>query len=293
MILTKVNVFNKTMILLLLSLYHQSILKANINKETSYKHWARSYLVSSIFINEYVSIEDNVQQNDNDKISPELWFRAYFALQSSTIKDQHILETQKVMQRLKQQRAKLEKKEKNSIFLSVANKFDKDINSHLPVIAKSLKKGAEKRDWNKLSYSFKFDNPKCILSHKIQKMIVGLQKNIEKAKSDIASITNQNDLYCILISLMSNSIRIKHNLNINPSIVIKYLLQVNPDVLKDETIAALTIISFMQEKNYTESLRVLLKLQEANQTYRFVYDKVQRIFSAQEKGAGKVSIRSL
>jgi len=51
-------------------------------------------------------------------------------------------------------------------------------------------------------------------------------------------------------------------------------------------------LSFFQERDYAESLRILMTLAETTPALRFIYDSVQRIYSLRQQGKGEVVLKN-
>jgi hypothetical protein len=98
---------------------------------------------------------------------------------------------------------------------------------------------------------------------------------------------------CLVFAFMTESIDAKESGGFDPLALLQAIQLTGSKLAEDEVLQIASVVRFLEKKRYPESLRILMDLQDSNNSYRLAVDTVQRIFSIRQQGSGKVAIRGI
>lgn len=265
--------------------------------------WAASYLLSTAFIVEYLSV-DALQPQARGTTGPwsAPWLRAYFAASSLRAKGQSGPSSPELAARLQAHSdvaaaSKLDKAAESDLVAQ----SEGEARAGMELIAASFNPAAAKR-WQHLAAAYALPAPTCPLDYAEVKAFAAHQHQLQLAGS--GQSINQMSLLkplrgwseakiqCLAFALMQG-VADRLDQGFDPLPLITALTVSGAPMAKDISMRALAATRLLQLGEYPETLRTLLELVDLDDDYRLPYELVQRAYSLRQKGGGSVALQGI
>jgi hypothetical protein len=267
--------------------------------------WANTFLLNSVLTEDYRAMMEASRLPEGSKIlgtedGTNNFIRAKFALQSSAQKQQFV-----------EHRSEIETFQMGHTgFLAGALEesdprrkliFSNDLTKEIDAVRDTLPEGKFRQYWDGLASGYAQDAPKCPLSLDEVKKFAAHQKSLTQngqsvnAKVLIEPVTawNKTKIRCLVLTMMAASSVHKEEHGYEPLHLLTAMTQADLPISHDNAIRAMYAIRLLQLNRYAETLRVIMRLQDTDVSYRLPYEIVQRIYSRRQKGEGKVALKGI
>jgi len=281
---------------------HQTLVPSPLSPAAA---WATSYLLSTAFIVEYLSV---------DALQPQAiaatglwsapWLRAYFAAASLRAKGQNGGFAATLAPRLQ---AHFDAVAAPKLAMAAAgDRYSEGQNqvqlqAGLALIAASFSPAAAGR-WQHLAEAFVLSPPTCPIDYAAVKDYAAHQLRLQAGGSgrgaNQAALLgplkswSEAKVQCLVFALM-DGVADRLDQGFDPLPLLTTLTAAGAPMSHDISMRALAATRLLQLGQYPETLRILLDLVDLDDAYRLPYELVQRAFSLRQKGGGSVALQGI
>ncbi len=270
--------------------------------------WANTFLLNSVFAADYAAFmrgtkkaEENKKELLSSDPAANSFVRSKFALLSAKTKRQSIKRSSTIttfqMGHAGFLTSFLKKEDPRKKYLF----SDKNPDNAVDMIASTFSSEKFRGYWKDLSYGYTLASPTCPIKVTDITKFAAHQKSLmtgdhaANANTLIKPISSwpRAKVRCLILAMMSATDDNKKTQGLEPLHLMNALVHTASPLSQDPAIRSMHAIRLLQLNHYAETLRILMNLQDTNESYRLPYEIVQRIYSRTQKGQGQVALKGI